>query len=159
MLVLIGAKALAARDRASILAAAVAGAVAGAWWFALRVLVDVGSPQVKELGRPIEGVLVNAGMWWRGHELQAAGTVVASVVLLLFAVLRRRGHPLLAPLVGWMVLSTFVDPNVLGLDHNGSRTMAPALVLGLLVAVTPLQPRDASPGEASVSRRHREYLP
>lgn len=138
MLVLLVAKAAADRRRESVIPAAVATCVAAAWWFALRSLIETSGRQVLELTWPFGGMADNLDQWLAGEELLASTSVAVTLVLSVGVLVHRgRRHPLFGPLLGSLAFTTVLSGQVLGLDHNGSRTIAPALVLAILVAVTP----------------------
>lgn len=153
ILVLIVAHALFHRRRSSGLAAAAAASAVAAWWLVLRLVIESNEPNATEFAFPLAGIAGNVGHWSSGSDLLAASMVVFSLALAL-VVLFRRGpaHPLFGPLLASAGFGLILGVDVLGLDHNGTRAIAPTLVLAILVLVTPsASPRMAKASDAEVA--------
>ena len=140
ILVLLVGHALFRRTKASVQAAVAATAVAGAWWIALRLLVDADSTQVLEFTWPFGGVVRSLDDWFTGKDW-IAGVTVAGTYALAAIALRQRGtsHPLFGALLATTAFSVFLGPDVVGLDFNGPRTLGPVLVLAILTMGTPAE--------------------
>lgn len=138
MALLLVAHAVTRRTRASVLAATGAVVSAGAWWLALRVLVDSDVQQVKELTWPFGGMIVYVDEWLDGRNSIGAAMAIGSFTLA-FLALWRRGprHPLFGPLAAMTALASVFAASVVALDYNGTRTLGPMLALAILTLGTP----------------------
>ncbi|MFP5320271.1 MAG: hypothetical protein ACLGIC_00330 [Acidimicrobiia bacterium] len=153
MLVLLVGHALHRRTRASVLAAATAGATAVAWWLALRVLVDTDVPQVKELTWPFEAFVAYADEWLEGRNRIGAAMAFGSFALA-FVALWRRGprHPLFGALAATTAFSCVLGASVIALDFNATRTLGPLLALAIITLGTPTpRPVGAGPPASSAA--------
>lgn len=138
VLVVILADALFRRSPTSSKAAAAALVAVGGWWLGLRTTIDTAGAQVQEFTVPLTGIAENLEYWAGGNHLLAASTTAVTLALATY-VAGRRGpkHPLFAPVIASTAFTLVLARDVLALDHNGTRAMAPALVLALLAALTP----------------------
>lgn len=131
--VLVG-QALARRRLPEFVAAAGAAVTAGTWWLFLRLAVPADGIQVVEFTWPLGGLWDSAMHWARGEELIGAANYLLVVVVVLIAVaVARRDHPLFGGFVASAAFSTVLGKDVVGPDYNGTRTLMPLLLLGLLI--------------------------
>ncbi len=137
-LILLLAHAAHRRTRESIQAAGAALVTTGAWWVALRLLVDSDVPQVKEFTWPFGGIVVYVDEWLAGDHRIAAAMAIGSF-LLAFVALVRRGprHPLFGVVAAGAAFSCLLGASVIALDFNATRTLGPLLVLAILMLGTP----------------------
>ena len=156
-LILLVAHALHRRTRESIRAAGAALLTTGAWWVALRFLVDSDVPQVKEFTWPFGGMVVYVDEWLGGEHRIAAAMAIGSF-LLAFVALWRRGprHPLFGALAATTVFSSLLGASVIALDFNATRTLGPLLVLAILMLGTPTPVRRSEVTERSAVVRARD---
>ena len=125
------------RDRARLWLVAGPGAVAAAWWIALRVLVTDHSAGVIEFTYPFGGLWSAARAWSRGEAPFALATVVVTLLFALL-VLARTGirHPLAPAMVIQLTFLTVLGHDVLALDANGTRMTMPLFVLAVVANAT-----------------------
>jgi hypothetical protein len=118
------------RDRAHVPLVAVPAAVAGAWWVALRLLVEDHSPGVVEFTWPFGGLASAVRHWASGGAPFAMAAVVFTITFALLALLRAGwGHPLAPAIAIQIAFLTVLGHDVLALDANGTRMTMPLLVL------------------------------
>jgi hypothetical protein len=139
-----------------------------AWWGYVHALdLPAGRDDaVIEFGPPFAGWL-KATEFWRtvlDNSMETLGLVgvvnaVTSVVVGLAAVARRRlAHPLAWPVVSQLVLATFFTWIPLASERNGTRTLLPLLVCGLIMIASSGVTREhvwALDDEAALAGRAR----
>ncbi|MBK9181324.1 MAG: hypothetical protein IPM45_17495 [Acidimicrobiales bacterium] len=154
LVVLVGV-ALGRRDRRSLALVAVPAAVACAWWLAVRLLVEATGRQVVELSAPFTGLWdAVVGGWTADDAAFAAAFALLTVTAAVAALATRRPrHPLWWAVALNGAFLVVLGPDVLALNLNGSRATAPALLLALLMLVTPRNPqrRTLSPPPAALA--------
>lgn len=156
MLVVVVAHAVVRRERSAAIPALVSIGTAGAWWIMVRAVVESTGRQVEEIGSPFGGVSSNLDLWI-GGEHRLAGSMVAAAFFLavLVAVMRGPSHPLFAVVLASALFLAFLGPDVLGLDHNGTRAVTPTWVLALVALATASPTRTT--GEGSAVRPKRDH--
>jgi hypothetical protein len=140
LLVLLG-YALWRRDREGARLLLVPMTATAAWWAALRVVYPHSAPQVQEFD-PLHGLWVSARLWAHGTEqLALIGTLLAFVGALLALQRGARRGPLGWAIIVQLAFVPLLNPNVLALAENNTRTLLPLLSLAIVAIVTPR--RDA----------------
>lgn len=140
------------RDRDAVLLVAAPALAAGLWWAYVHSLdLPAGRDKaVIEFGPPLAG-WSEAAKFWRtvldnpSESLGLLGVVnVFGAVALAVAGLVRRGlrHPLGLAIVGQLVLAACFTWIPLAPERNGTRTLLPLLLLGLVALLSPGMARE-----------------
>ena len=125
------------RDRARLMLVAVPAAVAATWWAFLRLTVPDHSAGVIEFTFPFGGMWSAARTWEQGKFQIAMATVVFTIVLAMWVLVRvGMAHPLAPAMAIQLAFLTVLGHDVLALDANGSRMTMPLLVLALVANAT-----------------------
>ena len=157
------------RDRARLLLVAVPGAVAAAWWVALRLLVTDHSAGVIEFTYPFGGLVSAVRVWAGGSAPIAMAAMVGTVLFAVLVLVRVRfRHPLGPAIAVQLAFLTVLGHNVLALDANGTRMTMPLLVLAVVADATSRAgdevaadevPRDDAAGDGSAGDEPSEADP
>lgn len=130
--------ALWARDRKAIPIVVFPAVVAGAWALWLRLTFTSSGTEISEFVIPFTGWYAAFQIWIDGNSSLAIIAVMATLVLVLVALIRtRRTHPLYLAVVFSLVFLAFLNGDVVGLDRNGTRMTLPLLVFAVLALATP----------------------
>jgi hypothetical protein len=130
------------RDRRGIYLAAVPAAVAGAWWLALRLLVEDNSPGLTIFTLPLAGLWACVQYWSQGNTLFAYFLVPLAFAIGAWALVRVKLRHTLGPaILLQMLFLAFLGVDSLGLDANGSRITMPLMLLGSVALAANLRAR------------------
>ena len=130
--------AISRRRQDDYLLAAIPAAVAAAWFVALRIMIP-GHEQVGELAAPFVGWRdAWLELWRYGQQLWGFTAAAVSVVVGAAALIRRGlRHPLGWAIALCMAIGVLSNGDVIGNNYGSTRSLMPALVLGLVAFFTP----------------------
>jgi len=133
------------RDRAGLALAAVPAAVAAAWAVVVRLVVDAGGRQVREVTWPFAGLADAAGNWVDGRELWALLALVVAVGSGALALVRCGLRSPLGPAITiHLAVLPLFHADVIGLDLNATRTVLPLTVLATVAVLTSIPAASSS---------------
>lgn len=165
MLVVLAGTLLWRRDRRTLTLVGLPTVIAALWGALVRLLVRVDSEQVIEFTFPFSGWVDSAPAWAEGRQLWAGGAVLLTVVAVGAGVLawQRAGRPAadvllaLGPALAWLAMMVVLSDDAIGLDLNGTRIAAPALLLGAVATVALRSSTTDGTGGAEPGQRVRRW--